>query len=64
MTSIKIVSNGKPTGTFVYGPNGERMTGITAIKIHPIGIESPIVLAEITFSCVELELDAFMESKA
>ena len=40
------------------------MTGITAIKIHPIGIESPIVLAEITFSCVELELDAFMESKA
>ena len=64
MKSIKIVSDGTSTGTVVYGANGQRITGITAIEIDQIDLESRIVIAKITFAFVELEMAANMESEA
>jgi hypothetical protein len=56
--NIKIVSDGSSTGTLVFGPNGEKLSGITAIHIDPITVGNPIVVAHLTFVGVALELEA------
>lgn len=60
--SIRIVSDGTPTGTAVYSADGERLKGVMSVQIHPID-EDHLVTATITFVCVGLDVVALQAAK-
>lgn len=54
---ITIVSDGTPTGTFVRGPDGERLPGIITEISWKVAVGRPAT-ATVTFDLVHLDVTA------